>query len=531
MSDRRPTGTVPRRVTRANPDLNSSHQSVDPNTQPPPPYHLATSEPSNVFRPSTQPVMRTPPPIQPAIGTPQSPIRPVVLPRPADLERVRQELFLEGRGEVGATAAATFPLGCDTRHPPPLTSGVSRESLNMMGTSELAWDPFMDFRPRQGPDRETARQVANLETQMLELREMIRNLSLPSTRPNILPLQNHQVQNHQPRNDERHNEGIYRQNHLVQNHQPRNYDRRNEDNHRQTPDQLIRSRSPVSRWQLNYDGTSASMSIEDFLYRLDKFKNLERISDEYVTQNLYRMLSGVAVRWYWIYEKDHPNASWLAYRNALLTRFRGTPGADQDDRIISELISRKQGPRETVDEFYTAVLEINNRLNVRRSEAALINIMRQNLLPKLSDAVLTTPFRSLDEFRSVCHMVEMHKAKLQQQRYEARTGQGVHCIGNESEEEAVEAVHTRSDRRNRAPPNTLKWTCWNCDQIGHSYRECDLDHQGIFCYTCGQKGVVSPKCDRCHPKNEGVPARIGDRRQQSVVPSLNVRPPLQKPQQ
>lgn len=418
-------------------------------------------------------------------------MRPILNP---DLERVRQEL------DFGVAAA--LPINFNNRPPPPVPSTHSRDSISRQSGSDLAWDHYFDNPIRNEPEPEWTQKITNLEAEVHRIGELLQNLTTQISRQVPQPVANPPPPNpHVPRVDRR--------------QQPRNYDRPHEPQHLPAHDHPARSRSPIARWGLTFEGTTSIMSIEDFIYRLEKFKHLDGITDDYIAQNLHRMLSGNAERWFWIFEKDHPRASWATWRAALLEHFRGPVMADHDDRRISEIVHRKQGPRETVDQFYTTVLELNNRLIVRRSEAALITIMRENLLPRIADAIETTPIHSLEEFRRICTSVENRIARRQQQRYDSRAIHELQTAREFSdEEEVIEAIQSRRPQHNSTPQPTTNLICWNCDQAGHSYRQCELPHQGIFCYTCGQKGVVSPKCNRCHPGNVRPLVRpIPDRRQ------------------
>lgn len=43
-------------------------------------------------------------------------------------------------------------------------------------------------------------------------------------------------------------------------------------------------------------------------------------------------------------------------------------------------------------------------------------------------------------------------------------------------------------------------TCWNCDRAGHAHNKC-YAKKSIFCYGCGKKNTIRPKCSNCSSKN------------------------------
>lgn len=47
------------------------------------------------------------------------------------------------------------------------------------------------------------------------------------------------------------------------------------------------------------------------------------------------------------------------------------------------------------------------------------------------------------------------------------------------------------------PRRTDMMVCWNCKDIGHLFTQCQQPSRGIFCYSCGQAGVVKSDCSKC----------------------------------
>lgn len=345
--------------------------------------------------------------------------------------------------------------------------------------------------------------IADLTKHVFALQHAVINANAPILKPNSQPVQPGNFipppvnyDGHQPRAPE--------PQHIQQQGQQQN---------------LFRSHSPIARWRLRFDGTAATMPVENFLHRLDKHRGLDGTSDDYVNQNIFRMLSGNAEKWYWQFDKRYPNADWPTTRAALLRHFRGPPSAAMDDRIIAEMVLRKQGPKESVDDFYSEILELNNRLTERRSEAALIEIMKRNMIPRLSNAILSVPCPTLEDFRDCAQNIETHQLSQHQARHEARNIHELNYMEPDTDENTIEAFH-RPMKHGRPIHNIPNpWVCWNCGKTGHGFRECLQELQGLFCFKCGHKGVRLPNCPKCYQENGRRSAsHTGDSRQPQVLP-------------
>lgn len=146
------------------------------------------------------------------------------------------------------------------------------------------------------------------------------------------------------------------------------------------------------------------------------------------------------------------------------------------------------------------------------------------MAPRLQDRLLLRSTNSIDELKGVCQKYERMWASLSEQAKErgfterlAELGFGEPAENSPSECFNPQTIgwtdHSETDlqlaainRTGGGRPNSDLMICWNCDDIGHSFTDCQSAVRKIFCYGCGCKNVYKPTCQKCNPKN---PVRNG----------------------
>lgn len=76
-------------------------------------------------------------------------------------------------------------------------------------------------------------------------------------------------------------------------------------------------------------------------------------------------LEGKALRWYYRYRTRNPLADWQVLRDAFYRNFNKV---ESDEEIMVSLANRKQGDRESFDDFCDAMLDLRSKLKLDFSD-------------------------------------------------------------------------------------------------------------------------------------------------------------------
>lgn len=313
----------------------------------------------------------------------------------------------------------------------------------------------------------------------------------------------------------------------------------------QPPVPVNKMGNPAKKWNFRFDGTNQGMSIDTFLYKVDKLLDGDRVPEEEFLQNFHRLLSGRADTWYWAHVRTAPRQSWLHLRSALRERFRRQ---DTDHEIMADIIYRKQGPKETLDDYVDVIRDMQQQMQDPIEDAALVETMRRNIDPRIAQAVFSSTITTLDQFRSICRKAERQNtprgahpityySATSKSSYDPKPRRNVNefeaqspvceidtdpvneLMTPEDDERAVEAFQPSQKPFNRNSRDTTNWLCWNCDQKGHGYFDCRSSERRTFCYTCGAKGIYKPDCRKCNSENRKAgPTTTGNYRSPPALP-------------
>lgn len=245
--------------------------------------------------------------------------------------------------------------------------------------------------------------------------------------------------------------------------------------------------TPMSKWNLKFTGCKGGISINDFIFRVETLKGRQNLSWNHVFSNFHLLLSERADEWFWIFLKRNPNSNWPDLKEALITEFQHK---NNDNEILRAMMDLKQ-TSESFDDFMYKFVHLNEQRECPLSDDKLIDLIKPNLRFSVWQLVFPITTRTLNEFKKCCREAER---QLQIRQTFKRTNQIHEVEFSSKEEEIVEEV-----RKMRGDPIM----CWNCDERGHSFHNCEQRSRKLFCYKCGYKNVTVPSCPKCNPSLNG----------------------------
>lgn len=242
----------------------------------------------------------------------------------------------------------------------------------------------------------------------------------------------------------------------------------------------------VDKWGITFDGTSKSISIEDFVFRVETLQADFGCEWKDVLKSFHHLLSGPAREWFWDFRRFSNITRWIDLKAALITQFHRF---DSDFDIQKKILDRRQNSQESFEDFYNAVIRLRNQLRFPLSERDLITIMRGNLKAQMAQLLFAVPSNSLAEFAKECRRAE--NLLNSQRHYSARyPPRAINMLETEPiEDEYVPEVDAMNINR------TI--ICWNCREEGHLFVDCPEERRALFCFKCGLENTVTPRCPNC----------------------------------
>lgn len=257
---------------------------------------------------------------------------------------------------------------------------------------------------------------------------------------------------------------------------------------------------PISQWGVKFSGDN-NYSVNAFIERVDELKDARNATDEDLWRCAIDFFQGDALIWYRANKDNVMNWNELVI---LLKRTFQSPF--YQDELRREIYDRTQGKDESVTVYMAVMQNMFKRLPVPPVEREKIYIVMKNLQPYFQRAICRDEFNSMSDLINVLRIVDRtkvncerfqepvnYKSNLEPDLAYKHSARKEICTVEESQE--INAMLS-SNRR-----------CWNCRELGHTFRECKLPKQRLFCYKCGKFGSTTPNCTcKGNEQRENSPA-------------------------
>lgn len=270
----------------------------------------------------------------------------------------------------------------------------------------------------------------------------------------------------------------------------------------------------VSKWKLNFDGSSSVMS---FIERVEELRRACGLSKAQLVASAICLFSGAALSWYRAIRNQV--ASW----DDLMTRLKTTYlSSEYEEDIWSDIRSRTQGSQEKSAIFISMMENLFSRLEQKPSEQARLKIIRRNLSPYLQNHLSSHNFATISELLAACRGVEDVYCRTQRLKpppsdprqvtepefmyrpSPIRNPVKVNSISPGSP--SCSFPDKPSTSRQSVSPNI---TCWNCRRQGHTRRECRQPF-AKRCFSCGRQGFTVMTCPDCQKASKNLPSSQGN---------------------
>lgn len=261
----------------------------------------------------------------------------------------------------------------------------------------------------------------------------------------------------------------------------------------------------IAKWPLRFSGSPGDLSIEEFLFRVEKLARLDGVSEAALVIGIGVLLTDRAGQWFWTFQRKVENPTWDELRQALIRRY--APMRETNHDIRAKIEARKQRIGERFSDFCQDIEALAIRLTRRMAEDELVETLRRNMLMPLKKVLWRTRIRTVDELIVACsefeHLCEEEERQIRYaQRRQARINEIAEAplddewvsrrpqhegFGGDVHVEAIQQGMSRADQT----------ICWNCKDIGHVFTQCRVPQKHRFCYSCGMSNVLKADCPKC----------------------------------
>jgi hypothetical protein len=303
----------------------------------------------------------------------------------------------------------------------------------------------------------------------------------------------------------------------------------------------------VRKWNCKFGG-EANECLITFLERIEELRFAYGFTDKDMMTTIPEIVKGKVLLYY--RNNSESIGSWSEFVHYLKVAYLST---DYDDDLEVEIISRTQGPNESITDYVTKLSTLIRRSQRPLPPLQMLNRIYKNMLPSYKnymkraevDCIETLLFMGQEyerinrdpstQSKSLFPETAVESSDKSASKVKPSSGQNnrpnynqrgtfnspnYNSRGQRSGAQPVtsqlhynmhvNAVGAEAGRGFRgrgfrgayrggashaAPGPSV--TCWNCKSTGHRFQECDQEVTRRFCYGCGQDGVTKPNCPRC----------------------------------
>jgi len=141
------------------------------------------------------------------------------------------------------------------------------------------------------------------------------------------------------------------------------------------------------------------MTVESFLFRVDRLQELYDLSRQQVFREFHLLLAGAATKWYWQLMEDKAEDYDFDYYSLTQEMERAFSTTGSDLMKVKELMERKQGQHETISDYVSDMHNLHIKLKHKIDEDEFVELLKDNMNSRMGGLLLTSPLTSLAEFK------------------------------------------------------------------------------------------------------------------------------------
>lgn len=257
---------------------------------------------------------------------------------------------------------------------------------------------------------------------------------------------------------------------------------------------------PIKDWGVKFTG-KGEMSVNAFLERVEELKDARNANNDDLCRYAVDFLDGDALIWYRAIRSEVRDWSDLVQR--LLSTFQRPY---YQEELMEEIKKRTQGRNENVTIYIACMQNMFNRLPEKITEKQKLGILLRNIQPYFQKAVCRDEFSSVTELTKILAILERTKINCDNFMEPRNTINALEPdLAYQNCPDQIDALYQQPLPRPIETTNSDR-KCWNCRSVGHTFRNCQLPRQRMFCFRCGKFGVTTNKCTCVNQGNGGMGA-------------------------
>lgn len=253
---------------------------------------------------------------------------------------------------------------------------------------------------------------------------------------------------------------------------------------------------PVQKWNLRFSGESKTVTVHNFLERVDELRLARGISELELFESAIDLFEGKALLWYRANRSRFSDWNSLA---RLLCKHYEPP--DYKNRLLQEIMSRTQDNSESIVDYLACMNAMFRRYGSLSEDVQLGMIMR-NLAPFYT--MQLPVIRNLQQLEDECLILETKKFRADSYKPPSAK-KSTHVepdfafIQSSTSQLTLDVQQTSPSSNFNALNSSVhaNVTCFNCRKQGHLVQQCTEPYVKR-CYRCGKLNHTTRTCPACN---------------------------------